>query len=110
MPYRVEFSGRAKNDLRMIRDWLASHSRDGAMKWLDALDELCQQLTTSALETNPAPEAAELGIDLRQQMFKTRKGRHYRLLLLIDNQRVIIAAIRGPGQDAVQQDELGFSD
>jgi plasmid stabilization system protein ParE len=106
MNFVVEFTGRAKQDLRVIRDWLSARSRDGALRWLDALDAAYRELTTSASKAMVAPEADDLGFDLRQKLFKTRRGRFYRMLFVIRDQTVFIVEIRGPGQDLVQPEDL----
>lgn len=39
-------------------------------------------------------------------MFKTRKGRKYRVLFTIQDQTAIILHVRGPGQDLLDPDDL----
>lgn len=46
--------------------------------------------------------------DVRQALFKTRRGRVYRALFLIEGQDVYILRVRGSGQAPVQPDELGI--
>lgn len=94
MNRHIEFTSRAKQDLREIRDWIATRSRDGALRWLDALDSACEKLSTNASSAVCAPESEDLEIDLRQQSFRTRRGRSYRMLFLVQDELV---ALRGPG-------------
>lgn len=106
MSRRIEFTTRAKQDLREIRDWIAARSRDGAVRWLEALDSACDKLVANAESAVSAAEAEDLGIDLHQQLFKTRRGRPYRMLFLVQDERVVIVAIRGPGQDLANIDDV----
>ena len=53
-----------------------------------------------------APESAYIDRDIRQLIFKTRKGLPYRLLYTIDDEVVLALHIRGPGQPLLKADEL----
>ena len=55
-------------------------------------------------------EADDFGIDLRQSLFRTRRGRLYRLLFVIRGDVVHLAAVRGPGQEMVSADDLELSE
>ena len=66
------------------------------------------------LATNPeskgfAPESREFDQEVRQALFKTRKGRMYRALFLIEETRVHVLAVRGPGQRLLTSEELSES-
>jgi len=45
--------------------------------------------------------------DVRQALFKTRRGRVYRVLFFIEGEDVYILRVRGAGQAPVEPDELG---
>jgi len=106
MKYPVDLSRRARRDVDEIYDWIASRSPGGANRWQAALFR-----TLHGLETNPerkglAPEAQEFDRPARQSFFKTAKGRIYRALFVIEENRVHILAIRGPGQPLLTAEEL----
>ena len=44
--------------------------------------------------------------DVRQALFKTRRGRVYRALFLLEGSDVYLLRVRGPGQASLQPDEL----
>ena len=53
-----------------------------------------------------AIEAKDLERPLKQCSFRTRNGRVYRAIYLIEEERVFVLRVRGPGQANLQQDEI----
>jgi len=53
-----------------------------------------------------APESGPLGRSLRQSLFKTRRGRTYRIVFELSEAEIIILRVRGPGQARLQRREL----
>jgi plasmid stabilization system protein ParE len=102
----AKLSRRAERDVRTIQAWLAERSRAGALRWLDALQAALDQLTEEAASSSYAPEADDLGLDLRQRLFKTRRWHVYRLIFLIREDSVEVLAVRGAGQDLLSAEEL----
>jgi plasmid stabilization system protein ParE len=106
MSHEVRISRRAERDLRVIQSWLQDRSRIGALRWLDALQAALDQLSDTATSGPLAPEADDLGLDLRQRLFQTRRGHSYRLVYVVREQTVHVLAIRGAGQDFLSADDL----
>jgi plasmid stabilization system protein ParE len=106
MSRRAKLSRRAERDVRTIQNWLVERSRVGALRWLEALEAALDQLPTTAASCPTAPEADDLGLDLRQKLFQTRRGHVYRLVFLIREDTVEVLAVRGTGQDFLTADEL----
>jgi len=106
MNRRAKLSRRAERDVRAIQTWLVERSRAGALRWLDALQAVLDQLPATASSCPVAPEADDLGLDLRQKLFKTRRGHVYRLVFVIREDSVEILAVRGTGQDFLAAEEL----
>ena len=102
----VRFSQRAKRDVLEIQSWIRGRSSEGATKWLAALEQALRQLSVSAVSCPAAPEADEIGVDLKQRLFKTRRGNSYRLLFIIESDTVQILAVRGSGQDLLNDKDL----
>ncbi len=105
MTLQVRVSRRAERDADAIFDWLAGRSPDGAIRWYEAYLATVRSLVDCAPGCPMAAEADRLGLDLRQVMFRTRKGRAYRLLFLIRGGDVHIMCVRGPGQDLASPDD-----
>jgi hypothetical protein len=97
---------RATVDKMSIGRYLQTRSRKGAAAWLDAFDKLVKNLESFPLSYQQAPEAVDAEVDVRQAFFKTRHGRLYRVLFLVNENVVHILRIRGPHQDLVSPDEI----
>ncbi len=107
MSFSVYELAKAKADKRAIFRWLLEQSRQGANAWLHAYDKALHRLSKDAdsfrqaFENESCPDA-----DVRQIFFKTRRGRFYRVLFLIEDTNVFVLRVRGPGQASVNADEL----
>ncbi len=106
MSLQVKFSQRAKRDIHEILAWIKSRSSKAATTWLAALEKSISHLSEFAPSSATAPEADDLGIDLKQWMFKTRRGNSYRLLFIIRVETVHILAVRGMGQDLLHDVDI----
>ncbi len=104
----IRVSSRASADADSIYEWIAERSPTGATHWYQAFLHALQPLQHQAESYALAPEAERLAVDLRQTLFKTRKGRTYRALFLITDEIVHIVSVRGAGQDFVTVDEIEF--
>ena len=79
MPYRVKVSRRASNDVAAVAAWIAERSPDGARRWLAALDAVLEAITRNPDGYPCAEEDNDIcEMELRQFLFKTRRGRVYR--------------------------------
>ena len=95
MRFDVRLTEEAMENVRAIRDWLADHSIDGALRWLRAFDDARQRLSESADSFGRAPEDDWFEEELRQHMFQTQHGNRYRIVYLIRASTVYIMAVRG---------------
>jgi plasmid stabilization system protein ParE len=107
MSFKVHELHRAQADVRSIVRWLAERSPQGAEAWLRAYDEMILRLEKHESSCGPAHEHDDCEFDVRQALFKTRRGRVYRALFFIDGQDAYILRVRGPGQAPVNPNELG---
>lgn len=106
MTLRVRVSQRGEQDADDIFLWIASRSRDGALRWYETYLSVLQELPEEAESSASASEADDLGWDLRQKLFKTRRGNVYRLVFLIRDATIHILSVRGAGQDLLQRSDL----
>jgi plasmid stabilization system protein ParE len=106
MTLQVRVSQRAQADVETILTWLYGRSPQGAARWFDKYLDTLQNLPDQADGCPQAPEAATLGRDLRQLLFKTRRGHTYRSLFVIEGDFVQLLAVRGAGQDLLTAEEL----
>jgi len=103
---RVSLTPTAHADVRSILQWIGERSRTGAQAWDQRWEEVLQLLSTSADSCSLAPESDDHEIIIRDFNFKTRRGRIYRVLFTVREQRVIVLHVRGPGQDLVPRSEM----
>jgi plasmid stabilization system protein ParE len=108
MKFVVSELRRAKTDKRNIFEWLHERSRSGAIAWLAAYDKMIGHLKTRADTFSEADENDDLELDVKQAFFKTRRGRVYRALFLIEDEEVFILRVRGPGQEHVHSEDVDF--
>jgi plasmid stabilization system protein ParE len=106
MKYNVSILQRAQLDIDEIYDWIAKHSPAGAVRWYTAFCEVIAALQQDAYRFSLAPESEVLGLEIRQRLFKTRRGRTYRLLFTIVGSNVRVLPIRGPGQRPIKIHDL----
>jgi toxin ParE1/3/4 len=106
MSLAVHIAPRAWSDADGIFDWLAARSPAGASRWYAAFLSAARQLSSDPDRHGIAPESEVLGRTIRQRFFKTRRGRVYRLLFIVQRDEVTILRIRGPGQAPASADEI----
>src|SRR5690349_5858249 len=107
MSFRVKLHPLAQEDLDVILDWLSKRSPEAAMTWYSRWEDVLQELGADADKCSLAPESEGCKREVRQVIFKTRRGREYRVLFTFDDQAaVVILHVRGPGQDLLDPEEL----
>lgn len=107
MAFTVRVLRRAAADADAIYQWIAKRSSAGAMNWYQAFLNALIALERDADSCAVAPEAKRLRIDLRQRLFKTSRGRSYRMLFVIAGRQVGVLRVRGPGQRPLRSRDLG---
>ena len=104
--YRLTISRRADHDADAIFDWVAQRSTVGASSWFSAFRDTLREIVESPHSYARAPEADLLDRDIRQPLFKTRRGQFYRALFIIRDDAVHVVAVRGYGQNLATPDDL----
>jgi plasmid stabilization system protein ParE len=107
MIYRVVISRRTEEDADAIYIWLAKRSVVGAGRWYRTFLDAAASLNNNPSRCGLAPESVAVGYEIRQHLFKTPRGRKYRLLYLVTGDEVRILRVRGPGQAPVTGADLG---
>lgn len=98
MTFRVVLSEEAERNLQEQGDWLHSQSPNGAAAWLQAAKDAIESLRSRPLRNALAPESRFRKHEIRQQFFKTRRGRIYRILYYVEGDTVWVTHVRGPRQ------------
>lgn len=103
---KVRILPKAEADVQKMRAYISGRSPEGALVWLTALEKACEQLAENARSCAVADENDDLEFEVRQSLFRTRRGSVYRLVFTIFNDEVQILRVRGPGQAPVGADDL----
>ena len=98
MSFRVSIQPEAEANADHIFVYLEERSPQGAIAWYEAFERALLSLATNPTVHPLALEAEAIGRDVRQLLFKTPRGRRYRLLFELRNQTVNVLGVRGPGQ------------
>lgn len=97
---------RARSDVDDIFNWLVHRSVQGAISWYLAFHQAVERIASSPEGFAEAAESQPLGRQLRQALFKTRRGRTYRLVFEVSDTEIILVRVRGPGQSPLRRRDL----
>src|SRR5262245_4381487 len=97
---------RAASDVDDIFNWLVRRSVQGATSWYLAFRQALGKIASSPESFAEAPESHVVGRQLRQALFKTRRGRLYRIVFQVLETEIVILRIRGPGQSPLRRWDL----
>lgn len=106
MTYELLLLPRAETEVARIIRYVAARSPQGAIAWCERWEEVLNELGINPLIHGIAPESTEYETDVRQILFKTRRGRTYRVLFTVVGNGVYIISVRGPGQSLIDRDRL----
>jgi plasmid stabilization system protein ParE len=106
MKFAVVTPRAAERDFNRIMEYIAARSKAGAEAWARAFDKALVRLEDDADSCPFAAENEHVEFEVREILFKTRRGLIYRILFTIRENTVIILHIRGPGQDFVAAMEI----
>ena len=106
MKFRVKTLQRARRAYNQILAYIAERSPSGAIAWGSAFDAVLKHLAESADTFPLAWESEDAEVDVREALFKTRRGLTYRVLFTICGQEVLVLHVRGPGQAPVTPEDL----
>ena len=106
MTLRLRILPRAEKDAQHIYDFICERSPQGARAWWAAFEDAAHRAVSDATRFALAPEDRSTELELRQVLFKTRRGRTYRFIFTIVDQELRILRVRGPGQPPLAPDEL----
>jgi plasmid stabilization system protein ParE len=102
MTCNVLVTRQAEADIDAILTWLRGRSPSGAKSWFKALESAIAWLADHAASCPLAPENDYFDEEIRERLFKTKRGRPYRLLFVVAEKQVRLLHVRGPGQDLVR--------
>jgi hypothetical protein len=108
MPFQVNISATAARDLRSTVRWIAERSPQGAINWRRAFMATVHKLELNAESFGLAPEDSDHDVTVRQALFKTRRGRMFRLVFVVRGTTAYVLYIRDSGQDLIPPEAFQY--
>jgi plasmid stabilization system protein ParE len=106
MSLSIRILPRAGADVRHIYSYIETRSPNGANRWEEAFEQAIQRAAAHPLQNGLAPEDQLASFELRQMLFRTRRGLTYRFVFTVLNDELIVLRVRGPGQPPLTSDEF----
>jgi plasmid stabilization system protein ParE len=106
MNYELLLTRETEASVEQIIDYLAKRSPQGAVSWCEQWENVLAALKLNPLQHGLAPESAEYAAEIRQILFKTRRGRKYRALFTVVGRGVYVVDLRGPSQNLLRRSRL----
>jgi plasmid stabilization system protein ParE len=98
---------RAREDVQRIFDWLERRSPQGAVNWyvalVDAVERIAENPESYAITSEALPRWNR---EIHQALFKTPRGRRYRIIFELTETEIRILRVRGPGQPPLRGRDL----
>jgi plasmid stabilization system protein ParE len=110
MTRELRVIGLAQRDVRRIFRWLESRSPRGAASWYQAFCREVMKILADPDAFSQPEEAAHLQADIRTVLFKTRRGRRYRIIFEFDANEIRILRVRQPGQRPLRVGDIRFDE
>ena len=106
MKYRVTVQPEAQRAANRIYDWIAERAPAGAESWYRQFMSSVASLEEQPERFGFAPENEFVAPEIRQIIFKTKRGLPYRALYRVVDDEVQILGVRGPGQQLLGPEDL----
>lgn len=106
MSFDVVVQPRARADLSNSYDWIAERSPEGALRWFKEWEKALLKLSEDPYRFGFAPENQWSSSEVRQIVFRARRGLLYRAIFAISGTTVSVLHVRGPGQQLISADDL----
>jgi plasmid stabilization system protein ParE len=102
----INVQRRARADLDRIYDWLETRSHRGAVSWYRAFWAAAMRIAEDPESYSIVDEAPDVSRPVRQAIFKTRRGKRYRIIFDFSETDVYIYRVRQPGQRPLRDRDL----
>lgn len=102
----VVITSRARKDYQAILKWLNALSPRGAASWSHAFWDATARISADPDSFPSADESDRVARAVKHALFKTRRGRRYRIIFEFSRTEVVILRLRRPGQQPLRRRDL----
>ncbi len=106
MSFSLAIHPLAIGDAETIAEYIGERSIKGVLNWIEAYESAQARILNNPLLCSPAQEEPAIKRNLRQALFKTPSGDHYRAVFIIEGTRITILRVRGKGQELLEDQEI----
>ncbi|MCA9076857.1 MAG: type II toxin-antitoxin system RelE/ParE family toxin [Planctomycetaceae bacterium] len=106
MSFHVTLVPRAQHDIAEIHEWIRSRSPEGADRWRLALNKALERLEHNPEFYGLAEEDQLVEDEIREFLFKTRRGRVFRGIFTVDENEVFVLHVRSSERGPLAADEI----
>jgi len=106
MTFRVRVLPRAEYDVQDLYSFISQGSADGAASWYAAFRKALRELPRNPEGYSLAPENDDFDSELRQFLFKTRRGLTYRGIFTVVDDEISVLRVRGFGQPPITRGDV----
>ncbi len=110
MKYQLRILKRAEADAHKIYEWIEERSPQGAQRWFIAFETAANKLLDNPFLWSLAPENELVDYEVRQFIFKTKRGQMYRAIYTVIEDEIRILHVRGSRQDLMNDLEAPDDD
>ena len=107
MSFQVEYTRNAQKEIEESYLWIKERAVVAAEKWRDDLIEKVDALADNPHRHPLAPESGKFPCEVRQLLFRKRRSQ-FRIFYTIDEQRVVILAVRRSSRKPLEPGDLPF--
>jgi len=105
MSFRVEYTLHAQGEIEDSYLWIKERAPQAAEKWRDELIGKVEELADNPLRHPVAPESDKFPREIRQMLFRKRRGQ-FRVFYTIDGKRVVILSVRRSARKPLEGGDL----
>jgi plasmid stabilization system protein ParE len=107
MSYSIRVTAHAGADIeRLYASIVVRRGTQAAERWYESYTTAAQRLRTMPLACGLAYENPRFTVELRHLLFGIHPKRRYRALFTVQGEEVVILAVRAPGEQPVNPDDI----
>ncbi|MBE2287238.1 MAG: type II toxin-antitoxin system RelE/ParE family toxin [Prosthecobacter sp.] len=107
MSFDVAYTAHAQQELEDVYLWIKSRAPLSAERWREELISKVESLAEEPQRHRLAPESRRFPVEIRQLLFRKRRGQ-FRILFTITGKGVVILSVRHHSRRPLEEGDLPF--